>query len=79
MYSVRVCISLYVLYLWQQDGHSRTTVNGGGNEHYDIREKPTVMLYTYYLSRHAGTPDQKTKKQKTKKQKNNVVQHRQIW
>ena len=31
---------------------------------YNTGEKPTVMLYTYYINRHAGTPD-KSKKTKT--------------
>ena len=29
-------------------------------QQYNIGEKRTVMLYTYYINRHAGTPD-KTK------------------
>ena len=33
-----------------------------GSKQYILREKPTVMMYTYYINRHAGTPD----KNKTK-------------
>ena len=25
-------------------------------QHYDVGEKPTVILYTYIINRHAGTP-----------------------
>ena len=34
---------------------------------YNVGEKPTVVLYTYYINRHAGTPN------KTKQNKNIVV------
>ena len=50
VYSVRVCISLYVLYL---DYDSRMVIPGqlivtcSGNQQYSVREKPTVILYTY--------------------------------
>ena len=30
-------------------------------QQYDTGEKPTAMLYTYYINRYAGTPDKKTK------------------
>ena len=30
---------------------------------YNIEEKPTVILYTYYINRHAGTPDKNKTKQ----------------
>ena len=26
-------------------------------QQYNVREKPTVTRYTYYINRHAGTPD----------------------
>ena len=26
-------------------------------QQYNTGEEPTVMLYTYYINRHAGTPD----------------------
>ena len=26
-------------------------------QQYNVGEKPTVILYTYYINRHAGTPD----------------------
>ena len=31
-------------------------------QQYDIREKPTVLLYTY-INRHAGAPEKQRKKQ----------------
>ena len=58
-----------MLYLLQQDGYSRTVKSSSGNQQYNVREKPTVILYTY-INRHAGTPD-KNKKQN----RNNVVHH----
>ena len=74
MYSVRVCISLYVLYL---DYDSRMIILGqlivvcSGNEQYNVRGKPTVILYTY-INRHAETSDKKQKQ-------NNVAVHHQTW
>ena len=37
-------------------------------QQYNIGEKPTVILYTYYINHHAGTPE-KHRKQK----RNNVL------
>ena len=31
-------------------------------QQYNTREKPTAMLYTYYINRYAGTPDKKQNK-----------------
>ena len=37
-------------------------------QQYNIGEKPTVILYTYYIiNRYAGTPEKQRKKQKNKK------------
>ena len=30
-------------------------------QQYNVGEKPTVILYTYYINRHAGTPPNKTR------------------
>ena len=38
-------------------------------QHYNVGEKPTVILYTY-INRHAGTPSKKQKQNR-----NNVVHH----
>ena len=27
------------------------------SQQYNVGEKPTVILYTYYINRHAGTPE----------------------
>ena len=32
------------------------------DQQYNAREKPTVVLYTYGIDRHAGTPDKKQNK-----------------
>ena len=36
-------------------------------QQYNVGEKPTIILYTYYINRHAGTPEKQRKKQKQKK------------
>ena len=33
-------------------------------QQYNVREKPTVILYTYYINRHAGTPEKYQKQYK---------------
>ena len=38
-------------------------------QQYNVGEKPTVILYTYIINRHAGTPDKKRKQNR-----NNVHQ-----
>ena len=38
-------------------------------QQYNVGEKPTVILYTSYINRHAGTPNKKRKHNN----KNNVV------
>ena len=45
---------------WHLNGFPDDIVTLG--QQYNTGEKPTVMLYTYYIDRHAGTPD----KNKTK-------------
>ena len=40
-------------------------------QQYNVGEKPTVILYTYIINRHAGTPDKKQKQNRN----NVVVQH----
>ena len=48
------------------------TANSRENLQYNVREKPTVIVYTY-INRHAGTPD------KTQKQHRNNVVHHPTW
>ena len=44
-------------------------------QQYNAREKPTVILYTYYIDRHAGTPERlvKTKQKQCSTPSNMVV------
>ena len=34
-------------------------------QQYNIGEKPTVILYTYYINRHAGTPEKQRRQKST--------------
>ena len=38
-------------------------------QQYNIREKPTVILYTTYINRHGGTPE------KQRRQKKYIIKH----
>ena len=40
-----------------------TTVTLG--QQYNIGEKPTIILYTYIINRHAGTPEKQLFKEKS--------------
>ena len=46
-------------------------------QQYNVGEKPTVILYTYYINRHAGTPTKgKTKQRiiKQERQSNTIIE-----
>ena len=37
------------------------------SQQYNIGEKPTLILYTYYINRHAGTPEKQRKNKEQNK------------
>ena len=48
-------------------------------QQYNVGEKPTVILYTYYINRHAGTPTKGKTKQYTSNNKdryNTIIETR---
>ena len=51
-------------------------------QQYNVGEKPTFILYTYIINRHAGTPDKKQKQNRNNvsstniHESNNVLFHR---
>ena len=42
-------------------------------QQYNIVEKPTVILYTYFINRHAGTPEEQRKQKHCSTSSNMVV------
>ena len=42
-------------------------------QQYNIGEEPTVILYTYYINRHAGTPEKQRKQKHCSISSNMVV------
>ena len=42
-------------------------------QQYNIGEKPAVILYTYYINRHAGTPEKQRKQKHCNTSSNMVV------
>ena len=48
----------YKTSLWHLNGFPYGSNIG---QQYNTREKPTVLLYTYIINRHAGTPEKQQK------------------
>ena len=42
-------------------------------QQYNVGQKPTVILYTYYINRHAGTPEKQQKQKQCSTSSNMVV------
>ena len=53
---------------WHLNGFRKVATLG---QQYTVREKPTVILYTY-IDRHAGTPE---KQQKQKQRSASIIKH----
>ena len=56
---------------WHVNGFPPVVVTLG--QQYNIGEKPTVILYTYYINRHAGTPENQLKQKHCSSTSSNMV------